>query len=256
MARRRKSRRRRRGSFGFLYKLLSVLVICTAIVIALTLFFRVGVIAVGGQQRYTQAEIQEASGVQLGDNLYLLNKHDIAARINQSLPYIEKIRINRRLPDTLVIEVQECGLPLALTQDGFTWLISPQGKIVEQIEQSGAGQYGLISGCQLLAPAVGTPIALATEYAAQQSSLLDLLAALWEAGLTEQVNGIRLDDLSYLNMDFADRFTVRMAYGADYTWELTKLTATLAKEEIQSNMTGTIDLQSDSEQVFFYQNVR
>lgn len=41
MARRRHSnRRRRRGNFGFLYKLLSVLVICAAVVMALTLFFR------------------------------------------------------------------------------------------------------------------------------------------------------------------------------------------------------------------------
>ena len=45
MARRRHSnRRRRRGNFGFLYKLLSVLVICAAVVMALTLFFRVDTI--------------------------------------------------------------------------------------------------------------------------------------------------------------------------------------------------------------------
>lgn len=54
MARRRKSNRRRRGSFGFLYKLLSVLVICGAIVAALTLFFRVDTVVITGQQRYTE----------------------------------------------------------------------------------------------------------------------------------------------------------------------------------------------------------
>ena len=49
MARRRHSnRRRRRGNFGFLYKLLSVLVICAAVVMALTLFFRVDTIEVTG----------------------------------------------------------------------------------------------------------------------------------------------------------------------------------------------------------------
>lgn len=257
MARRKNSRRRRRrGSFGFLYKLLSIVVICTAIVLALTLFFRVETIVVSGQIRYTEEQICEASGVESGDNLYLLNKHDIAARIGQALPYIESIRINRKLPDTLLIEVQECGPPMVMVQNGFAWLISPQGKILEQLEESAAGEYALISGCQLLAPTVGESIALATEYSAQQSSLLDLLKALEEAGLTEQVDGIRLDDLAYLNMDYAGRFTVRMAYGADYGWELKKLTATLARDEIQSNMTGTFDLQLDSERVLFYQNVR
>ena len=62
MARRRHSSRRRRGSSGFLYKLLSVLVICGAIIAALTLFFRVETIAVSGQRRYTEAEIIEAGG--------------------------------------------------------------------------------------------------------------------------------------------------------------------------------------------------
>lgn len=257
MARRKHSkRRRRRGSFGFLYKLLSVAVICTAIVLALTLFFRVETITVSGQRRYTEDQVREASGVKSGDNLYLLNKHDVAARISQALPYVESIRINRKLPDTLLIEVRECGPPMAVIQDGYAWLISPQGKILEQLEESAAGEYARISGCQLLAPAVGDSVALATEYSAQQASLLDLLEALEEAGLTEQVDGIRLDDLSCLNMDYAGRFTVRMAYGADYVRELQKLTAVLSKEEIQSNMTGTIDMQLDSERVLFYQNVR
>ena len=52
------------------------------------------------------------------------------------------------------------------------------------------------------------PSALATEYASQQSSLLALLEALNSAGLTENVDGIRLDELSYLKMDYIGRFTV------------------------------------------------
>lgn len=251
MARRRQTkRRRRRGSFGFLYKLLSVLVICTAILAAMTLFFRVGSIVVTGQKRYTAEEIQAASGVDLGSNMYLLNKFDVVRAITGELPYIEDIRINRKLPDTLLIEVRESGRPFALVQDGSAWLVSAGGKLVDQIPEREAGQYGRITGCQLLAPSVGTPLALATEYAAQQSSLLDLLAALDSAGLTENVDAIRLDDISDLKMDYIGRFTVRMAYGADYGFELKKLTLTLEDEKIQSNMTGTIDLRLKSEDVF------
>ena len=250
MAGRRKTNRRRRGRSGFLYKLLSVLLICAAIIGAMTLFFRVEEIVVTGQRRYTAEEIREASGVEPGSNMYLLNKYDIVRAITGALPYIEDIRVNRKLPDTLLIEVHESGRPFALVQDGSAWLISGSGKIVEQRPEKDAGQYGLISGCELLAPSVGTSLALATEYASQQASLLDLIAALDAAGLTENVDGIRLDELSYLKMDYIGRFTVRMAYGADYEWELEKLTATLAKEQIQSNMTGTIDLRLKSEEVF------
>ncbi len=253
---RRKHSKRRRGGGGFLYKLLSVLLICTAIILAMTLFFRVDNIVVTGQNRYTAEEIQAACGVELGANMYLLNKYDVRRNIWDQLPYIEDIRVNRKLPDTLLIEVRESGRPFVLIQEEIAWLISSSGKIVEQVPEAEAGQYGLISGCELLAPSVGSSIALATEYASQQSSLLDLLAALERAGLTENVDGIRLDDLGCLKMDYIGRFTVRMAYSADYDWELKKLTATLESEKIQSNMTGTIDLQLKSDEVRLIQNVR
>jgi len=253
---RRKHSKRRRGGGGFLYKLLSVLLICTAIILAMTLFFRVDNIVVTGQNRYTAEEIQAACGVELGANMYLLNKYDVRRNIWDQLPYIEDILVNRKLPDTLLIEVRESGRPFVLIQEEIAWLISSSGKIVEQVPEAEAGQYGLISGCELLAPSVGSSIALATEYASQQSSLLDLLAALERAGLTENVDGIRLDDLGCLKMDYIGRFTVRMAYSADYDWELKKLTATLESEKIQSNMTGTIDLQLKSDEVRLIQNVR
>ena len=63
MARRRGSaRRRRRGGSGFLYKLLSVFLICGCLVAAITLFFRVDTVVITGEKRYTEAEIRQASG--------------------------------------------------------------------------------------------------------------------------------------------------------------------------------------------------
>ena len=148
MAKGRKSnRRRRRGGFGFLYKLLSMLVICGAIVAALTLFFRVEAVLVTGQQRYTEEQVRQVTGIETGDNLFLLDKYAVARDIINALPYIEEIRINRKLPDTLLIEVRECGEPLAVIEEGDAWLISPAGKIVEHTSADQAVQYPLISGC-------------------------------------------------------------------------------------------------------------
>lgn len=101
MARRRGSaRRRRRGGSGFLYKLLSVFLICGCLVAAITLFFRVDTVIITGEQRYTEAEIRQASGVEDGDNLFLLNKYQVIRNIAEALPYIEieNTRIQRKLP--------------------------------------------------------------------------------------------------------------------------------------------------------------
>lgn len=256
MARRRHSkRRRRRGSTGFLYKLLSMLVICAAVVVALTLFFRVDTIVVTGTELYTQEEVVAATGVEQGENLILLNKFDVQNQIREQLPYIEKIRINRKLPDTLLVEiVEECRQPLAIVQDGSAWLVSPSGKIVDQKAAAAAASYPVIDGCELLAPSVGTPIALATEYATQQQSLLDLMGALKNAGLLDQVDAIHLGDLSVLTMDYAERFVVELPYGADYDYKLRYLQQVVGSEAIQSNMTGTIQMTRDDGRVNFIED--
>lgn len=93
MARRsRRNRRRSRGRFAFLYRLLCFVLICAAIVGALVLFFKVDTISVSGNDRYSRETILAASGVSEGDNLFLLNKYDAAAKITEALPYVESVR--------------------------------------------------------------------------------------------------------------------------------------------------------------------
>lgn len=258
MARRRNSNRRRRGRFRFLYKLLSILIICVCVIAALTLFFRVDQIVVTGGVRYSEEELAEASGVRIGANLYLLNKRDIANRMLEKLPYLQEIsRIDRRPPDTLAIEVEEYGAPLAVVQGGSAWLVvGPRGKIVEQLPEEAAADYGVIQGCELLSPSVGGKMALATEYATQQTSLLSLMEALEEEGMLDQVDAIHLDDLSFIAMDYGGRFTVKLSYNADYAYKLKRLSLILEGDAIQENMTGTFDMRGEGGMDVFQQNVR
>ena len=65
-----------------------MLIICVAIVVAITLFFKVEAITVSGQDRYTAQQVQDATGIQIGDNLYLLDKNEVADSIIETLPYI------------------------------------------------------------------------------------------------------------------------------------------------------------------------
>ena len=262
MARSRHSnRRRRRGGSGFLYKLLSVLVICGCLIAALTLFFRVDTVEVTGQVRYTAQEIQEASGVREGDNLLLLNKYNASQNITDQLPYIEEIRIYKNLPDTLRIEVEECETPVALVQDGTAWLISSggrggRGKIVDRKDAAEAENYPLLTGCSLLAPSVGGEVILGSEYSVQQASLLSLLSALDEADMLGQVDSIDLEDLSVIRMGYLDRFTVKLPYSADYAVKLRILQLAIESDAVQDNMTGTFDMTREDGRVYLDQSTR
>ena len=130
MARRRR-RHRRKGRFAVLYKLMTFLLICGALVAALALFFKVESIEITGTSRYSTDEVERASGVHVGDNLYLMDKNAVASRITQQLPYVETVQISRRLPKTLCISVTECRGLAAIEQDGRLWLISEGGTLVD-----------------------------------------------------------------------------------------------------------------------------
>ena len=241
--RRRSNRRRRRGRFSFLYKVLSVLLICGAILGAMTFLFRINTIEITGVSHYTQDEILAASGIKQGDNLYLINKYDVADDIFARLPYVQTVQIHRRLPDTMTLEVQECTVAGAVTQEGGVWLISSHGKILENITPVDAGNYPVIDGITLLAPAVGTTIALGEEYRFAEERLLELMVKLEEKGMIAETKGIHMGDGAFITVDYADRFTVKFAWDADFDYKLQNLQVVISKLEV--NETGVIDLTRD-----------
>ena len=242
--RRRKNRRRsRRGRFSFLYKVLSILLICGAIVGAMTFLFRVNAIEITGVSHYSEAEILSAAGIKQGDNLYLINKYDVADDIFEKLPFVQAVKINRRLPETLTIAVQECIPVGTVKQEGGTWLISSRGKILASVSEEEALIYPVIDGVTLLSPAVGTTIALGEEHRATEEKMLELFLKLEEKGMVSELRGVHMGEESMITMDYADRFTVKFAWDADFDYKLQNLQVVISKLEV--NETGIIDLTRD-----------
>ena len=242
MGRKRGAKRRRRGRFSFLYKLLAVLVTCVVVVTALTLFFRVEVIRVEGVVRYTEDDVRKATGVELDSNMYMLNKFEVQRRLREELPYIEEVRIRRVLPDQLVITVKECSHVYALVQDDIAWVFSSSGRIVDRMERLEARYLPQVDGCQLLAPSLGTKIQtdVEDERDLRQASLMALLKAAEEAGEVGRISAYHLGDRETLSIDYAGRFQVRMPYDADYDYMLLYLKMVMA--QLSSNERGIIDL--------------
>ncbi|MEG2118784.1 MAG: FtsQ-type POTRA domain-containing protein, partial [Pseudoflavonifractor sp.] len=127
-----RKRRRSRGRFGFLYKLLSAVLILAAIIGGCIVFFRVGHVEVSGQARYTQQQIVAAAGVEQGDNLLTLNKQVISKRILSRLPYVDEITMVRHMPDTLAIGITECIPVAAIQAEGAWWILDAGVKILER----------------------------------------------------------------------------------------------------------------------------
>jgi len=247
MARGRNNRRRRRGSFPFLLRLLSFAVIVGAIVAAVTLFFRTEHIVVTGNRRYTAEEIIAATDIEPGDNLYLMNKYAEAQKIFQSLPYVEEASINRKLPDTLRIEVRECTAAAAVEGEGGAWLISEKGKLLEQTERIPADCVR-IAGAELVGPQPSRQADFGEAGAFRFGVLLTLLRTAEEKHMLAGLGTVQFADETALTFSYLDRFTVQMPWTADVAYKLESLATVV--DYLEANETGLIDLMTDGKASF------
>lgn len=239
MARKHNSyRRRRRGSLGPFLRVLSVLLSAVAIVAALTLFFKVDQVLVTGNTRYTQEEIISVSQVQQGDNLILLDKYHIAQRIYTELPYITDVRIDRKLPDVLLVEVTETEA-VASIQSGGTWmLLSNEGKILEATNSTVAKATFPIRGTEAQDAAVSKPLTLPEDCPMTVERLRELMRALETRGMLERCDGLDVSNLNHLVLQYDGRFRVYIGYDADLDFKLNCLLAAVG--ELEPNETGII----------------
>ena len=239
MARRRRyNRKRRRGSFAFLYKLLAFVLICGAIGLALAMFFKIEDIEISGSSRYTNQQITAAAEVRVGDNLFFLNKYDAAARIRRQLPYVETVQFRRVLPNKLVVQVTECQDPVAIKQDG----------IVDTVSAAKWSQYIQIEGLTLLDPQVGAEARAAATQQSVLERLLTILTLLDDKGMLHQVQVIDLSDAARITIRYADRFDVQFLWDADFDYKLDYLAAVVDK--LEDNEKGTIDMTQEGKASF------
>ncbi len=250
MERKRSNRRRRRGRFSFLWNPFCAAVAIAAMILALTFFFRMEHIEIIGTARYSEQEVLEASGLQTGGNLYFVNKFEVKRLLFERLPYLDEIRINRKLPDTLCIEVRECAAESAVRDgDGF-WLLNGSGKVLEKTA-SLPDSCVLIRGAELIEPAATKQADFGEAFAYRVGVVLTLLREAELRGMRGRIVSVDLSDETALNMEYLYRFTVRIPWTSDVGYKLDTL-ETVANY-LENNETGRIDLMTEGKASFIPQ---
>lgn len=125
-------RRRRRTGRQALHYLL-ILAVATAIMAALslTVFFKIETVEVTGLTKYAAEEVIQASGVQVGQNLFRVSEKKVNRLLTQQFPYIQEVTLKRSYPARLTLEVTQAQpLGAALTAAGYV-LIGNNGRILE-----------------------------------------------------------------------------------------------------------------------------
>lgn len=266
MASMRHNRKRKRGRrrFGLLFKLLCGAALVAAATLGATVFFQVETIAVVGNSRYTAQEVIDASGVQIGDNLFQMNKNQISQQILQRLPYVGEVSPQRGLPSTLTIQVTEISAAAQVevyqddsaqaepaAEDGSgdsgeadssaqgdssqaegeeTQILADQPWLISAsgklLEAAPEGSGALsVTGLTVLAPQAGTMLAVPQEQQPRLATLKELLSALEAAGELDQVSSIDLTHSTWVGMRYRENFDARLPLGEDMAHSLAVLSA-------------------------------
>ncbi len=243
---RRNAYRRRRGRLNFLNKLLFLLPIAF-IIFAITLFFRIEEFAVNGNEIYTKEKIVEASGIETGKNLFLMNKYAAAQEIFQTLPYVEEVSIHRALPDTIVIDVQECkGDAAVRTKDGKWWLFSAGGRVLQACKNQ--PKCILIKGVTAEDPKVCEMLSFGEKDAGKCEALIAFLSEARNHEVISGINAVDVSSNSVISFTYLNRFTVRIPWKADFDYKIKTLSA--VTDSLEANEVGVIDLTSDGKASF------
>ncbi len=130
-----KRARRRKTNTGLYFFLVLIVVLGIGVLLSVTLLFNINKINIKGEVDYSNETVIKASGIDFGDNLVRLDAKAAEQKILSSMVYVEKADISKKYPDTLEITLEKC-VPVANAEyDGGVLLLSPNGKILENIEE-------------------------------------------------------------------------------------------------------------------------
>ena len=214
--------------------LLQLLIICAsvlAMVMAMSVFFKVDVIKVSGAKAYSEWDVREASGIEIGDNLLTFSEPRASGQIQAKLPYVNEVRIGIKLPDTVIIYIEELEVAYAAKcSNGIWWLITSEGRVVEQIDDVRAESYTKIEGITLDNPVVnesavavedspqGVDPSQSTEEtqvvtvtnAQRLSAALTILQALENNGIVGEAASVNVTNLNAIVLWYGTRFQVNL----------------------------------------------
>ena len=228
---------------------LAIVLIVAAILFGMGVFFRVQTIEVVGAEIYTEAEIIESSGIEIGDNLFFIPRFDASSNIFASLPFVEEASIARVMPNKVVITVSESTAVAYLDYGAEHWIMTANGKLL------GAGNGEELDGLihilnlslrtestdgERYLPKSGIMIQVNDSDSSKLGYAKELLSSASALGMTADISELNLDNAANPTFRYLDRFTVKMGSNSNTDYKLRMLLS--AVREIEPELTGVIDL--------------
>ena len=245
----------------FLLHMATVLAVVLAVVLVMSIFFKVGQVMVSGAEKYTPGEIKEAAGSQDGDALLSLSEAKITAKSQEKRPYVGDVRVGIKLPDTVNIEITELQVVYAVEDsNGAWWLLDASGRIVDGTDTAAAKNHTRIEGVKIQSGAIGEQAAayqpetgdstqpsdqlIATlppiSAAEQFSAAVQILTALEKNGVMGMVDTVNVSDPGALSIMYDDRYQVTLGDASRMEYKIGAMKSSIA--ELGQYQSGYLDV--------------
>lgn len=245
--------------------LATVVAVVLALLLGLSIFFKVEKIEVSGCSQYTPWQVQQASGIQTGDQLLTFSVPRAAALIQKELPYVKTVRIGISLPDTVKIEIVETRVTYAVEgSDGCWWLMDSDGKLLEVTGKP--EDHTVVKGIILDSPVAqaqataleqtqetldeeGNVIPVTVTAAQRLAAAIEIARLLEQNGIIGQIASMDMTNLLAMELWYADKFQVMLGDTTQLPLKISYLKGIVDKYTAERPYeSGRVDL-TDPEQI-------
>ena len=124
-----------------LYSALVVGIAAVIVILSLTVLFKIQTITIKGNEVYTTEEISAVLPIQTEKNLFLADTSGAKEKLEENLPYIYNAQIKRKLPSTIVVNIEETPQVYAIKNKDKTYtLLDGNFKVLEaSVQESPKG---------------------------------------------------------------------------------------------------------------------
>lgn len=242
----------------FLLHLLSVIAVVLALTFGMSIFFKVKHVNVSGMEKYTAWEIREASGIKEGENLLGISEARLSNQIEENLPYIARVRIGIKLPDTVNIEVVELDVVYAVeAEDNSWWLMRSDGRIAEKTNAAEAERHTKVLGLQLTQPTVGEQAVAAEPVpdgtlaegetlpvtvmgSERLNTALMILGYLEDNGVIGAAASVSVENMNHLELWYEDRFQVIIGDSTQLDYKISSMKSAI--DQMGQYQGGVLDV--------------
>jgi len=239
-------RRRRRIRLGrrTFITVLALFAAAVLVTLSLTVFFKISRVSISGNSHYSTAQIEQAAAIELQTNLFLADTSGARSRI-AAMPYVNEVKVRRKLPSTVDIQIKEATAAFQTEYGGQWFLCDMNTKVLEKtglVRRDGLlAVYGI---AQMSDDGVNIGRPLADGGGHVCACIAELLDSFERNGLTADIKSVRFDGEFFLSFDYKGNIEVDMGT-SDEISEKIDYFAQIVKE-LDSEQKGTMDLSDPS----------